>query len=171
MKRPVSEDRDQLGLIDEPDSVQDQLARLRHKAIELLARREHSYKELATKLILREFARDEIHGVLDQLVEQNLLSDARFAEHYVRHRSGAGFGPHRIEAELKERGVADHLIAEHLSYADETWQASALQQRIKKFGTVQPEDLKARLKIEKFLHDRGFTRELSRRSVDQYEDE
>ena len=43
------------------------------------------------------------------------MSDARFAESFVRVRSERGQGPLRIRAELRERGVTDVLVDEVLT--------------------------------------------------------
>ena len=63
---------------------------LRSRAIKLLARREHSRVELARKLG-RYGSEDDIQTVLANLQTCGLLSDARYAEAYVRS-NGARFG-------------------------------------------------------------------------------
>jgi regulatory protein len=69
---------------------------VRNKAMDLLARREHSEHELRQKLKLREFDSDEITAAIDSLQRDNLLSDERFTESYVSQRFNAGFGPLKI---------------------------------------------------------------------------
>ncbi|HHO68381.1 MAG TPA: regulatory protein RecX, partial [Gammaproteobacteria bacterium] len=77
----------------------------------LLARREHSVLELRRKLEQRGWQGGPLDEVLDSLVDQNLLSDRRFAEVYTRTRIERGYGPLRIRAELRERGI-DAALAE-----------------------------------------------------------
>ena len=55
-------------------------ALIRAKAMELLARREHSRLELRQKLMQRGFPTERIESVLDQLVADRLLHEGRYAE-------------------------------------------------------------------------------------------
>lgn len=62
------------------------------RAVNLLARREHSQEELRTKLRKAEFEIDEINVVIQKLAKIDLQSDLRFAENYLHYRSQRGFG-------------------------------------------------------------------------------
>ena len=77
----------------------------------LLARREHSTRELRDKLLVRGFEEDEITPALQLLSQEGLLSDERFTESFIHWRIGRGSGPLKIRAELRQRGVADEIIA------------------------------------------------------------
>ena len=83
---------------------------LRARALKALARREHSRKELQTKL--QPFAQDahELEPLLDDLEKRGWLSEARVVEHTttVRRRR---FGAARILHELREKGVSDAALA------------------------------------------------------------
>lgn len=83
---------------------------LREKALDFLARREHSRLELSTKLNRYEASIDEISALLNDLESDNLVNDERFAEVYLRTRSKVGFGPYAIRAELEKRGIASDLF-------------------------------------------------------------
>ena len=76
-------------------------------ALELLARREHSRRELTRKLAARGFPDDVIAPALDELERSGALADARFTDSFVRSRIAKGQGPQRIRAELAQRGIAD----------------------------------------------------------------
>ena len=123
----------------------------------LLARREHSRAELARKLTERGFAAEDIGPLLDRLAAQRLQSDARFTECYVRMRRGRGYGPQRIRAELRERGVGPELIGQMLDTQagvdtpriDDIWR--------RKFAGHLPEDYRERARQMRFLQQRGFT--------------
>ena len=131
---------------------------IRMKAMDLLARREHTLYELTQKLIQREFDEALIAETLQQLKHENLQSDERFTEQYIKMRRGRGYGPERIQQELMEKGVAESLIAEHLNFADDAWLSMAVDVKQKKFGEGNiPEQYEERCKILKFLCYRGFT--------------
>ena len=84
----------------------------------MLARREHSGAELRVKLAAKGFPADIINDALSDLYRSGWLSDERFVEAFLRVRSERGYGPVRIRAELKERGIDDELIAMHLDPRD-----------------------------------------------------
>jgi len=132
---------------------------LRERAMNYLSRREHSVKELVTKLEKAEFEHDDIVNVISRLTEQDLQSDQRFAENYTRYRSQRGFGSQKIRQELKERGVDVELINDTLEQADIDWFSLAMTVRCKRFGEQSPDDFKDRAKQQRFLQYRGFTHE------------
>jgi len=132
---------------------------LNERAMNFLARREHSVKELQTKLVKADFDIDEINAVIDKLITSNLQSDQRFTENYSRYRSQRGFGSLKIRLELKERGVSAELISQALDEADIDWFTLAVTVRCKRFGEQSPTDIKDRAKQQRFLQSRGFTHE------------
>jgi len=132
-------------------------------AIGLLARREHSARELSAKLHTRGYAPELIAAVLERLVAERLQSDERYTEVYVRQRSDKGYGPERIRAELRERGIDDTLVSARFRQAEEEgevdWYALAAAAYAKKFGGRPIEDIKERAKRQRFMQYRGFTHE------------
>ena len=128
-------------------------------ALRLLARREHSELELRHKLMGRSYTDTIVDTVVMQLVDEGLLSDQRFAEVYVRGRFERGYGPLRIRAELRERGVSGNLAEHMLAGLSRLWVESAGRQRRKRFGRRFPADYTERAKQMRFLQQRGFTSE------------
>ena len=130
-------------------------------SVGLLARREHSARELAGKLRSRGFEAGVIDSVLERLAAERLQSDERFAEVYLRQRSGKGYGPQRIAAELGERGIDDGLISACFRQAEAEkeidWFERAEAVYARKFGDRPIEDMKERAKRLRFMQYRGFT--------------
>lgn len=145
----------------------EQQAEVRDAALQLLARREHSALELRRKLLQREHPEAVVATVIAALAAENLLSDARFAEEFVRSRRDKGFGPQRIRAELRQRGVDPTVAESHLQSSAEDWQARALVQYRKRFGNEPPHDLAERGRRYRFLVNRGFTSDQIRRVLDE----
>jgi len=133
------------------------LAKTYQSAMNMLARREHSVFELTRKLQQKDFPSELISEVIERLVADNLLSDERYAEAYVRMRSARGYGLQRIRMEIQERGVASELISDAIAQCEIDWHALALEVRNKKFGEQQPADFALRTKQMKFLEYRGFS--------------
>lgn len=131
----------------------------RNKAMDLLARREHSAHELRQKLKQREFESDEVELALETLQQDNLQCDSRFAESYINHRMNAGLGPIKIVNELRQKCVSDELISQHMSVLSIDWDEQLEQQRKKKYGEEIPSDYKLKMKQARFLQGRGFSPE------------
>lgn len=142
---------------------------LRHKAMDLLSRREHAVAELSRKLAAAGYEQASVQDAVAQLVTDGLVSDERFAEAFVRYRAERGYGPLHIQAELRERGVDDSVTATYLDPSDSQWLQRCEEVRVKRFGTVRPEDFKERARQARFLQYRGFSAEQVRRTLDGHD--
>lgn len=131
----------------------------RKKALDLLARREHSRLELRRKLSARAYSRNIIDGVLDDLEVDGLLEEARFVESFIRTRIGKGQGPTRIQAGLMQRGVAEASIQTGLLEVQQDWGTLASDVRCKRFGATEPQEFSERARQMRFLQYRGFERD------------
>ena len=129
---------------------------IRIKAMDLLARREHSVKELLRKLCERYEETELIADVVRQLSEDNLVSDSRFAEMYIRSRIGRQFGPVKIKNDLRERGVSEDKIRFALNKANQDWLQLIQELSEKKYGKALPSEAKETAKRMRFFQSRGF---------------
>jgi len=141
------------------DESNDIEVRAYEAALRLLARREHSRRELSQKLSARGWGRAQIRAVLDALVERGYQSDARFAESYVRARVDRGYGPLRIRAELRERGIEEGIVESVLHEYADAWPERLAAVREKRFGGEVPADFHERARQTRFLVQRGFSLE------------
>jgi regulatory protein len=131
-------------------------ADFRGVAIGLLARREHSQQELRSKLLSRGCDTDELDQLLHDLEAEGLQSDERYTESYIHSRIDRGFGPLRIQAELRQRGVSDALVEQFLDLRSSSWKQRAQAVWAKKYGE-QAGDYKERARQARFLQGRGFS--------------
>ncbi|WP_419835032.1 regulatory protein RecX [Endozoicomonas atrinae] len=129
---------------------------VRRAAMDLLARREHGFTELARKLSGR-FPRELVIEALTRLREERLQSDDRFVESYVYSRQQRGYGPVRIKSELLQKGVDSELIGQYLLEQDDHWDELAKEVKERKFGASAPRDNKERARQTRFLAQRGFS--------------
>lgn len=130
---------------------------LYQSAIHILTYREHSRLELKRKLLAKTADNNEIEILLDKLAELDLQSDERFVQAYIHMRMNRGYGPVRIRAELRERGITAELINRHLNEHDPQWQELACRALIKKFGDDPAQDYAERVRQSRFLQYRGFS--------------
>lgn len=143
------------------DSAQiNPLSLVRVRAMDLLARREHSRLELQQKLCakLPEHS-DLVTTVIEGLQQDQLQSDERFTEAFVSSRVKKGQGPHRISLELQQRGVSPSIIGHILDEGSFDWYQLANDVLMKKYGNKPCLDFKEQAKRKKFLHYRGFNSE------------
>jgi regulatory protein len=140
----------------------------RRAAMNLLARREHSFHELLQKLGEKfpDFSQDEIlMPVLRRLQDENLQSDARFAEAYVRYRSTRGFGPQKIAAELYSRKLEAELLHSALYDNGPDWTDVCTEVLQKKFRIKANAAETERMYWQRFLLQRGFDQEDIRQAI------
>jgi regulatory protein len=135
---------------------------LRARALQYLARREHSRAELRAKLLphaqlgadFEQVQHVDLDGLLDDLTARGWLSDERAATQLV-HAKRSRFGIQRIAHELRQKGIAESLISDTLPQLKETELEAAREVWRKKFGTA-PQDEKEKSRQVRFLQSRGF---------------
>jgi regulatory protein len=153
--------------------------KLEFRAFGLLARREHSRTELATKLTTRPIKGEGweppdseiLKELLDSLAERNLQSDSRFTESFSRDRINRGRGPMKLRAEMRERGVSDELQRDALIELDVDWLEQAVDVRRRRFGLAKVEDFKEKARQMRFLQSRGFSQDQISHAMRMVEDD
>lgn len=125
-------------------------------AVAALSRREHSALEMRRKLMLKGFDEQEVESLIQNLIDNNLLSEERFTESYINMRKRRGYGPSRISQELRERGIKDEFFNSYLDKRSPEWHEVMRQQYHKKYGNQVAEDYAEKTKRAKYLQSRGF---------------
>ena len=133
--------------------------KIRLSAMNFLARREHSRRELIFKLRKRFTDSDEqIIEEVSRLRSEGLQSDYRMASEYVHFRSKKGLGPKKIKAELRLKGISDSLLEQIFSESGVDWR-NILEKVINKKTSqdgVTLDSLETKHKVNNFLQKRGF---------------
>jgi len=153
---------------------------LKARALQWLAQREHSRVDLRRRLLrlARESATaqagdadpdatpadptPEVDALLDWLVANRCLSDARFVESRVNARS-ARYGNLRIRQELSQHGTALDAVAAERLKDSELARAHAVWAR--KFGGAPARAPSERARQMRFLAGRGFSADVIRRVI------
>jgi regulatory protein len=138
-------------------TVTEQYQQIKDSCLRLLARREHSQKELQDKLTLRGFNRSDSQAVIAELSQQGWQSDERYAESYVRQRIKKGYGPVRISYELKQRGVDGVDLESVVEDLAGSWLDVLEQVYLGKYTNDEYLTVKEWLKRNRFLQQRGFS--------------
>ncbi|MGZ5026978.1 MAG: regulatory protein RecX [Methylobacter sp.] len=130
---------------------------IKEVCLRLLARREHSRKELLDKLALRGFSKDKVQPVIDELAEQGWQDDLRYAESYARYRIEKGYGPVRVAYELKQNGIAAFDLDSIVKAEAGSWMTLLEQVYSKKYSDDAVSDRNEWAKRSRFLLHRGFS--------------
>ena len=125
------------------------------KALTLLVRREHSARELKSKLARKGLDAAESASALADLQAKDFQNDARFGEMLVRSRIAQGYGPRWIIAELKTHGIAEAKARALIDAADPDW-PTLIRELVRRRYGAKPENLAERVKRANFLLRRGF---------------
>ncbi len=138
---------------------------LRQRALECLGKREYSYHELTRKLKAFAEETDDIAALLDDFKSRGWLSDTRFTEQLV-HARQVKFGSARVANELREKGVADDLIAGAVAHIKVNELQNALEVWQKKYET-KPATREEWAKHARFLQSRGFGFDVIKKVLNQ----
>jgi regulatory protein len=130
---------------------------IKESCLRLLARREHSQKELLNKLLVKGLDKDDILAVIDELAQQGWQSDSRYAESYTRHRIQKGYGPIFIAYELRKNGIDAVNFEDIVQKTAGSWMDLLEQVYTKKYGHDLLMDRNEWAKRSRFLMQRGFS--------------
>ena len=112
------------------------------RAVKFLSYRARSEAEVRAKLAQLGFSQSTVQSAVKKLLSLNLLNDENFARAWtVRRVEGRGYGPLRVERELRQKGIAKHLISQVL---EET------------FGSRQGKE-RARALLDKRFHGKDLS--------------
>jgi regulatory protein len=142
---------------------------LRQRALEYLGKREYSYTELGQKLKAYADEGDDIPALLEDFKSRGWLSDARFTEQIV-HARQSKFGSAKIAHELREKGVADELIADAIEQVKDNELENATEVWRKKFKTG-PKNREEWAKQARFMQSRGFGFDMIKKVLSNNEDD
>lgn len=106
---------------------------------------------------------------MDELEAQGWLSSERVVEQVI-HTRRSRFGSRRIAHELREKGIAENLIAEALPKLQEAELTTAHEVWRKKFG-IAPTSANEFARQMRFLRGRGFGSAVIARVLRNPEDE
>ncbi len=134
-------------------------------ALDLLSRRDHFRRELSDKLRHRDFPADQIEEAVARCEALGLVNDERVAERFVEVRAATrGWGPNRLAAELRKRGVPRD-DAERMARVSPEMAEEAMRTALRKLEVRAPErwwrDSQRRARMISSLIARGFAADVA----------
>ena len=131
------------------------LSEMRAFAYRLLGRREYSVFELDRRIRQKWPEASNVEELVEALVEEDLVSDERYAEAFVRFRIQRHQGPLKIKAALRTKGISDGLISQELGTHSEEW--TKLAARWLERQNPGEIDFEKKKKYYRRIVSRGFT--------------
>lgn len=130
------------------------------RAVGLLAQRAHSQGEIRQKLKSAGYMDETADMVLCKLDQNGLVNDEDFAGQWIEHRTGMRYGPRRIQAELKQKGLDESQVEaamENLPEDEVLENARELVRRALRRPKQGEDPGKAKQRIVSALIRRGFS--------------
>lgn len=120
------------------------------------------------KLKTYEFSPKSIDLAIEKLIENDFLSDVRFAVYFYEMKQTI-WGRYRIQQGLKSHGIASELIREvtaDLADGEQEYE-EALKYAQRKLESVRVLDQKGYAKVYGFIGRKGYSADVIRRVMDQ----
>lgn len=126
------------------------------RALWLLGRREYSQKELYDALVRKEFSPEESQKAIQTLVEKGWQSDERTAKMLLNSGKARRYGPARILANARTKGLDVEMVEGVLDASESDWTQQAREAVERKYGDgPYPYDKQA--KVAAFLARKGYS--------------
>jgi regulatory protein len=146
-------------------------------AVNFLARRIHSEKELRTKLLRKKYKPNMIDEIIDELKEKELIDDYKYGLIFTEEKMRTKlWGEKRIKGELIKRGINFDLISQVIKekFPEGNKLNNAIALAEKKMKTLSKYDLERRKLAERiysYLSSRGYDYQTSKEAVEKVLDE
>ncbi|MFC1514385.1 regulatory protein RecX [Candidatus Omnitrophota bacterium] len=146
------------------------LRKARTIVFRLLKYRIRSVQELKDRLKLRTIPQAAIAAVLEELTQLNFVDDREFCRVWIQDRIRCGYGPVRIEQELRQKGISQELLVDSLGafkkeIADPGAMRLLIAKRLKRYAGE--DKYKIKRKLFNYLSARGFPSERIRQALEE----
>lgn len=139
------------------------------KILKYCAFRDRSVLEVRRKMAELKVSEQESEQLMQELLEEGFVDDARFAEGFVRGKMTYNrWGRVKIRAELLQRGVSSNIIAEQLNSLDQNLYEKNLKYLIERWKRENP--VADNAKMFRHLLAKGYTYDEVRQCVSNLEE-
>ncbi|MFQ5682778.1 MAG: regulatory protein RecX [Candidatus Binatia bacterium] len=133
------------------------------RAYKFLGYRARSEAEVRLKLTQLGFSQETVETTLEKLRSLNFLNDEAFARGWVLERvENRGYGPLRVEQELRRKGIANSLISRIMqeAFGQQEVKKKARKLLEKRFKGKDLANMKMLRRAVWFLRRRGYRNSL-----------
>lgn len=139
--------------------AEDNYIKCKSYALRIIERSYKSEKEMAEKLLARDYDEKTIARIIDFLKEYNFINDEKYAEMFIKDKS-ISIGRNKIRYMLKRKGIEDSLIENKLTILEEdVEEQSALKLAQKKLDILKKSEANIKniyKKIGDYLISKGY---------------
>lgn len=137
----------------------DEVARATSAALQFLAYRPRSAREVRDRLVRRGFSGEAVEAVVSRLEDWRYVDDEEFARYWVENRTEhKPRGRRLLQAELRAKGVDPEVARQAIDQSPADEMAAALELARKRAGSLRGLDsLTQRRRLAGFLQRRGFS--------------
>lgn len=139
-----------------------------NRALNFLAYRSRSEKEVRDRLVRYGYGGDTVDGVLGRLAELGYLDDEGFARTAAREKARK-YGPRRVSADLMRGGVSGEIAhsAVEEAFRENPEHDVAREAAARRYNTSEGSDAQAR-RVYGFLMRRGFSADVCAEIAREY---
>jgi regulatory protein len=147
--------------------------KIKTSAINYLAKRIHSEKELRIKLLQKKQKLELINEIINELKEKELIDDYRYSLIYTEEKTRTKlWGEKKIKSELLKKGINNEIISRVISekFPGDNMLENAVELASKKIKSISYKNLEKRKLAEKvysFLASKGYDYQTSREAVEK----
>jgi regulatory protein len=147
--------------------------KIKTEAINYLANRIHSEKELRIKLQRKKHPADLIDEIINELKDKELVDDYKYSLIYSEEKIRLKlWGEKKIKAELMRRGISNEIIVKVIEekFSENNNLENAIELASKKLKSLSNKKLEKRNLAEKiysFLASRGYDYQTSKEAVEK----
>ena len=145
-------------------------AQAMNRAAALCARCEQAPSDIRAKLLKWGIRGDDVHRILDKLIEQGFLDEQRFAVAFVKDKFAFnGWGRIKIAHQLRQKGIPSEVIENAITAIDdEAYRERLIELLRSKWSSVKCRDPRsAWAAMMRFAASRGFEASLASDCVHQ----
>lgn len=129
--------------------------------LKLLSRRDHARRELYNKARRKDYSKDVINDVLDELKQKDFIHEEAFAGKFARDKSHLNkWGPSKIKAHLAKKGIAKQVrekaVAETFDDLDLEERFTKLVKKKRKRFLREEDAFKRKKKVFDYLQRKGY---------------
>ena len=143
---------------------------IKRKIYSFCSYQERTIDDVRKKLFGMDLPQSRIDDLIQELIQENFLNEARFVESFVSGKLRLKkWGRRKIQLALKSKGLPASLISSGLENIDQNEYSRIIAQLIeKKSGMVKDADpLVSKNKVARFLLGKGFEAELVWEQINQ----
>lgn len=143
----------------------------KNKAVKYISYQPRTEKEITEKLKECEYSDNIICRVIETMKKYNYINDKEYAKNFLTSKLNLkGYGIFKISFDLKQKGISDDIINDIIENTELNENKRALEVLEKKLRGKKISDYKEKQKLYNFLLRRGFSYDVIKEAVNNFQE-